>query len=125
MGSLENVAAKTAARNSFAPSGAKILVVSAANRETRTREPDGPFSLVVRGCATLRSARPHDPVCRHAPRPLRNPLCPRCRPLDFACGNQVSLATGTKLGPYEILAPLGAGGMGEPQLRGGSLKSEV
>jgi len=25
----------------------------------------------------------------------------------------VSLATGTKLGPYEIVAPLGAGGMGE------------
>jgi hypothetical protein len=26
----------------------------------------------------------------------------------------MQLATGTKLGPYEIVAPLGAGGMGEP-----------
>jgi len=25
----------------------------------------------------------------------------------------MSLATGTKLGPYEVVAPLGAGGMGE------------
>jgi serine/threonine protein kinase len=25
----------------------------------------------------------------------------------------MSLASGTKLGPYEILAPIGAGGMGE------------
>src|SRR5262250_2704506 len=27
--------------------------------------------------------------------------------------DEVSLAAGTKLGPYEILAPIGAGGMGE------------
>jgi len=25
----------------------------------------------------------------------------------------MSLATGTRLGPYEVVAPLGAGGMGE------------
>ena len=31
------------------------------------------------------------------------------RPLDFA----MSLMVGTRLGPYEIVAPLGAGGMGE------------
>ena len=29
------------------------------------------------------------------------------------CLPQMSLANGTKLGPYEIVAPLGAGGMGE------------
>src|SRR5262249_7506287 len=28
-------------------------------------------------------------------------------------GTPVTLASGTKLGPYEILSPLGAGGMGE------------
>ena len=28
-------------------------------------------------------------------------------------GLEVTLAAGTKLGPYEILAPIGAGGMGE------------
>jgi len=29
------------------------------------------------------------------------------------CGSPVNLASGTRLGPYEIVAPLGAGGMGE------------
>jgi hypothetical protein len=27
----------------------------------------------------------------------------------------MTVAAGTKLGPYEIVAPLGAGGMGEPR----------
>jgi hypothetical protein len=26
----------------------------------------------------------------------------------------MSLAAGTRLGPYEVLAPIGAGGMGDP-----------
>jgi eukaryotic-like serine/threonine-protein kinase len=33
--------------------------------------------------------------------------------LGFGVEEQMSLAAGTKLGPYEIVAPLGAGGMGE------------
>ena len=33
--------------------------------------------------------------------------------LYLAVGLQVTLSAGTRLGPYEILAPLGAGGMGE------------
>ena len=38
----------------------------------------------------------------------------------------MSLATGTKLGPYEIVAPLGAGGMGEVyRARDTRLKREV
>src|SRR5262249_31548922 len=34
-------------------------------------------------------------------------------PLPNQGGTRVSLAAGTKLGPYEILSPIGAGGMGE------------
>jgi serine/threonine protein kinase len=38
----------------------------------------------------------------------------------------VTLATGTRLGPYEILSPLGAGGMGEVyRAKDSKLKREV
>src|SRR5512147_1013635 len=33
---------------------------------------------------------------------------PSCRPIS-----EMTLSSGTRLGPYELLAPLGAGGMGE------------
>jgi hypothetical protein len=33
-----------------------------------------------------------------------------------------TLAADARLGSYEVLALVGAGGMGEPPLRGGSLK---
>jgi eukaryotic-like serine/threonine-protein kinase len=34
-------------------------------------------------------------------------------PPDYNCARTMALATGTRLGPYEIQSPLGAGGMGE------------
>src|SRR6476620_426547 len=42
--------------------------------------------------------------------PTCDPLPNACRPLiDF----ETTLTPGSRLGPYEILAPIGAGGMGE------------
>src|SRR4030095_3814285 len=35
------------------------------------------------------------------------------RKLGVGAGEEVTLSAGSRLGPYEILAPLGAGGMGE------------
>ena len=37
----------------------------------------------------------------------------RCRAFDRDHRRRMALAPGTRLGPYEVLAPLGAGGMGE------------
>jgi serine/threonine-protein kinase len=50
----------------------------------------------------MAAAMPEEPSPR-GPRTLESVEPPR----------QVSLAKGTKLGAYEVLAPLGAGGMGE------------
>src|SRR5713226_5055326 len=36
-----------------------------------------------------------------------------CPLVDYNCAHPMPLAPGTKLGPYEIQSPLGAGGMGE------------
>src|SRR5262249_49671198 len=44
-------------------------------------------------------------------RRYRHPPHGQARPFESQIS--VTLAAGTKLGPYEILAPLGAGGMGE------------
>src|SRR5262252_7803974 len=43
---------------------------------------------------------------------MRRPLAPPRARILYASRN-LTLAGGTRLGPYEILAPLGAGGMGE------------
>src|SRR5206468_9143684 len=51
------------------------------------------------------------------PRPFRPPggsLADHSgRRLDVSRGEEMTLAAGSRLGPYEVLSPLGAGGMGE------------
>src|SRR5689334_9605437 len=44
----------------------------------------------------------------------QQPACCWCRFLDVLCRTHfMRLNSGSRLGPFEILAPLGAGGMGE------------
>lgn len=51
----------------------------------------------------------------------RTPLQP-----DYTHGTRVSLPSGTRIGPYEIVTPLGVGGMGEVyRARDSKLKREV
>src|SRR6201984_1666870 len=45
-----------------------------------------------------------------APHPSR---CFRDRALGYNRSTAMALSAGTRLGPYEVLSPLGAGGMGE------------
>jgi len=51
----------------------------------------------------------------------RTPLQP-----DYTHGTRMSLPSGTRIGPYEIVTPLGVGGMGEVyRARDSKLKREV
>jgi len=46
-------------------------------------------------------------------RPIMNPLSYYSETIAAVPSDSMTLAPGTRLGPYEIVAPLGAGGMGE------------
>ena len=64
----------------------------------RARRPSRRMASVPRGSASRRRrARRSSPSSRTGPRTSK----------------KVTLAAGTRLGPYEILSPIGAGGMGE------------
>ena len=71
-----------------------------------------------RGAPAHRAARPRGrdlrPARRDRRRPLLpDPLSPDAEHADPGRGPALSLAPGARIGPYEIIAPLGAGGMGE------------
>ena len=44
---------------------------------------------------------------------MRDRCADRRRPLDSRARRTVTLASGTRVGPYEVVSSLGAGGMGE------------
>src|SRR6478752_6754555 len=50
---------------------------------------------------------------RSAPPKSLNPCSPRCAECVVYSVRSVPITPGTRLGPYEVIAPLGAGGMGE------------
>src|SRR5262245_51496649 len=67
-------------------------------------------ALTGRLCCTI---APDADGRRHTHVAPRGHCCVREVRLDFTRGRPVSLPSGTRLGPYEVLGPLGAGGMGE------------
>src|SRR5262249_34022148 len=69
----------------------------------------------ARGRLHLRGSRRAHRLPRVVARRPFDPVRPReaARRRRLDAGERVTLSAGTKLGPYEILAPLGAGGMGE------------
>src|ERR1700688_4898506 len=48
-----------------------------------------------------------------SPTAFRRPQLSNAFPWGYNDPQRMGLASGTKLGPYELVAPLGAGGMGE------------
>src|SRR5947208_17028349 len=78
------------------------------------RDCSSPGVLGVRMCAQLQDARRKRFVARNLiPLQARRPYHEFQHFLCRIMGHSMPLAAGTRLGPYEIVSPLGAGGMGE------------
>ena len=52
-------------------------------------------------------------ACSHSGTVVREPRMPPWYARAILGASGMALSAGTSLGPYEIIAPLGAGGMGE------------